>query len=423
MHPIQACIANDGRASNGSPVFPASRWLALVIGNANINNSSFIRRSWVWFWLPPVLLLSLAGVSLALEQITLRRDGADVQLQGRILVEARDGGVMLQTRDGTIWFVQPEETVSRATDDTPFVPYTAEELADRMLAELPLGFEAYHTSRYVICYSTSLAYAKWCRSLFERLHGAFTGYWKNRDFELTDPEFPLVAVIFADKQSYMDYARPEVGDAIRSIAAYYSLKSNRMVMYDITGAEAWGGAGGRMRSSAQVARILSRPDAAHNVSAIVHEATHQIAFNCGLHARYSDCPLWFTEGIAVYFETPDVGNSRGWRKIGLVNQLRLAQFHRYFPRRRADSLVTLISDDARFRDVKQAADAYAEAWALTYFLLKRRRKEYTKYLQILSAKKPQYWDAPAARLADFKQAFGEDLQKLDKDFIRVIDGL
>jgi len=385
--------------------------------------SSLIRRSGVSFWLPPVLLLTLSGVSLALENLTVHRDGTDVQLQGRILVEARDGGVMLQTRDGTIWFVQPEETVNRATDDTPFEPYTAKELADRMLAELPLGFEVQHTNRYVICYSTSRAYAQWCGSLFERLHRAFTGHWKNRDFELTEPEFPLVAVVFADKRSYMNYARPEVGDAVGSIAAYYSLKSNRIVMYDLTGAEARGGAGGRMRSSAQIARILSQPGAAHNVSTIVHEATHQIAFNCGLHARYSDCPLWFTEGIAVYFETPDVRSSRGWRAIGLVNQPRLAQFRRYFARRPADSLIALISDDSRFSNVEQTGDAYAEAWALTYFLLNHRKKEYAKYLQMLSAKKPQQWDDPEDRLAEFKEAFGKDLKKLDKDFIRYIGGL
>ena len=387
------------------------------------SHSSLIRRFGASFWLLPVLLVAISGVSLGLELVTVRRDGTDVQLQGRILLDALDGGAMLQTRDGTIWFVQPEETVSRSTDETPFVPYTPEELGDRMLAELPLGFKVHHTNRYVICFSTSLAYAQWCGSLFERLHRAFTGYWKNCDFELTEPEFPLVAVVFADKRSYMNYARPEVGDAVGSIAAYYSFKSNRMVMYDLTGAEARGGAGGRASSSTQIARILSQPRAAHNVSAIVHEATHQIAFNCGLHARYSDCPLWFTEGIAVFFETPDVGNSRGWRKIGLVNRLRLTQFHQYYRHRRADSLLTLISDDARFRDVRQAPDAYAEAWALTYFLLDHRTEEYIKYLQLLSAKKPQHWDDPAARLADFKEAFGEDLQELDRDFIRVIGGL
>jgi hypothetical protein len=384
------------------------------------SNSSLIHRSGASFWLPSVLILAFSGVSLGIENVTVERDGSDVQLQCRVLVEARDGSFMLQARDGTIWFVKAQEALSRSSDDTAFEPYTAEELGTRMLANLPLGFEVRYTKRYVICHSTSSAYARWCGSLFERLHGAFTSYWKNHDFELTEPEFPLVAVIFADKRAYVNYAQPEVGDAVGSIAAYYSFKSNRMVMYDLTGVESQAVSGGRRGSSSQIARLLSLPAAAQNVSAIVHEATHQIAFNCGLHARYSDCPLWFVEGIAVFFETPDVGNSRGWRKIGLVNRRRLTQFHRYYSQRGPDSLVSLISDDDRFREVDQARDAYAEAWALTYFLIKHRSEEYIKYLQLLSAKKPLDRDDPEARLADFKSAFGDDLEKLDRDFIRVI---
>ena len=115
-----------------------------------------------------------------------------------------------------------------------------------------------------------------------------------------------------------------------------------------------------------------------------------------------------------------MGNSRGWRKIGLVNRRRLTQFHRYYSQRGPDSLASLISNDERFREVGQAHDAYAEAWALTYFLIKHRSEEYIKYLQLLSAKKPQERDDPEARLADFKSAFGDDLEKLDRDFIRVI---
>ena len=46
---------------------------------------------------------------------------------------------------------------------------------------------------------------------------------------------------------------------------------------------------------------------------VIHEATHQIAFNCGLHTRYADNPLWLTEGMALYFETPDLRSRSGWR--------------------------------------------------------------------------------------------------------------
>ena len=59
---------------------------------------------------------------------------------------------------------------------------------------------------------------------------------------------------------------------------------------------------------------MAQPEALRTVSTIVHEATHQIAFNCGLHTRLSDCPRWFSEGIAMYFETPDLRSAKGWNR-------------------------------------------------------------------------------------------------------------
>ncbi len=39
---IEACIANDRRASNRSPVFPAFRWSASIICYAAINKLSMM---------------------------------------------------------------------------------------------------------------------------------------------------------------------------------------------------------------------------------------------------------------------------------------------------------------------------------------------------------------------------------------------
>jgi hypothetical protein len=367
----------------------------------------------------PLMLIGLwPATSWALDYVSVRREGTDLRIEGRPLVVAQDGGMMLQARDGTIWLVQPEETTEHRSDDVPFAPYTADELGERVLKELPAGFAVHRTARYVVCYNTSRAYAEWCGSLFERLYMAFTNYWTKKDFELVEPEFPLVAIVFDDKRSYTEFARKEVGDAAGQIVAYFSLTSNRMVMYDLTGLEAREGMGRSLRSRSQINQLLSRPGAVQTVSTIVHEATHQIAFNCGLHARFSDCPLWFSEGIAVFFETPDVKSSRGWKGIGSVNQPRLARFRDYLSRRPANSLETLLTDDTRLRGSKTAPDAYAEAWALTYFLSRRYPSQYIAYIKLLSAKKPQHWDDANARLADFKATFGDDLGKLDTEFVR-----
>jgi hypothetical protein len=100
-----------------------------------------------------------------------------------------------------------------------------------------------------------------------------------------------------------------------------------------------------------------------------------------------------------------------------VHRSRLNQFRTYVGSRPSDSLLSLTVDDKRIRDPRQAADAYAEAWALNYFLIKQRPKEYVAYLRALSAKKPLLYDSPDERLADLKTAFG-DLNLLDAEFLR-----
>ena len=103
------------------------------------------------------------------------------------------------------------------------MPYSREEMTKRLLAELPPGFRVHSTTHYLIFYDTSPAYAQWCGSLFERLYMAFTNFWSRKGFELPQPEFPLVAVVFADKQSYLKFSKPELGEAGESIIGYFGL--------------------------------------------------------------------------------------------------------------------------------------------------------------------------------------------------------
>src|SRR5262249_24044876 len=142
----------------------------------------------------------------------------------------------------------------------------------------------------------------------------------------------------------------------------YHMQTNRMTSYDLTGVEA---AGLNERgAAAKINQILSQPGAERTIATIVHEATHQLAFNSGLQVRYADVPFWVSEGIAIYFETPNLESTKGWRNIGGVNHVNLDNFHQYAARRPPGSLEQLLSEDKRFRDSATAADAYAEAWAL-----------------------------------------------------------
>ena len=106
------------------------------------------------------------------------------------------------------------------------------------------------------------------------------------------PDFPLVAVVFNSRESYAKFSEGELGSGAGSIVGYYSLRTNRVTMYDLTGR-------GSLRSPATgVARLaksiamLARPSRRAVVATVVHEATHQMAFNSGLQTRFADIPLW-----------------------------------------------------------------------------------------------------------------------------------
>jgi hypothetical protein len=362
------------------------------------------------------LLLPVQAI-LALDYVTRELDGNTKELAGKIHVEAEDGGVLLLTPDGAMWPLPKEQITKRRTDPRPFEPLTKPQLITRLTSELPAGFKFHQTKHYVIAYNTSPAYAQWVGSLYERLYAAFHNYWERRGMKLHEPEFPLVALVFDSRDSYAEFARAEVGEAARAMIGYYSLQSNRMIMYDLTGVEDLKATGDRS-SAARINQILSQPGAERTVATIVHEATHQLAFNSGLQVRYADLPLWVSEGLAIFFETPDLGSAKGWRTIGGVNRVNLTNFRKYLRTRPADGLVTLLADDKRFREAGTGADAYAESWALTYFLLQTRKDAYVKYLQAMAEQAPLV-DVPAdERIARFKQHFGDDLAGLDAEFLR-----
>jgi len=352
----------------------------------------------------------------ALDHVSLRRDGKPYHISGQVLVQAQDGGLLVLDPARRLWAVTPDELERHQKDEQPFESLDKEALEEQLLKELP-GFRVHSTRHYVICYNTSSAYAEWCGALFERLYLAFRNSWQNRGLELTDPEWPLVALVFDGKSSYSQYAESELRQATSSIIGYYSLRTNRVTTYDLTGADV---RTRRISSAAQVNRILSRPEAERTVATIIHEATHQLAFNCGMHNRYADIPLWLSEGIAIYFETPDLRSKRGWRSIGSVNRVRLTEFRRYLPNRPSDSLRTLLGNDDRFRDSHTAPRAYAEAWALNYFLISTRSDDHTAYLKSLSQKKPLLYDDPQERIEQFKRFFGEDLEQLNAEFLRYL---
>ena len=120
-------------------------------------------------------------------------------------------------------------------------------------------------------------------------------YFSVRGFHLQEPEFPLVAIVWPDQQSFARACAADRGGSAMGILGYYSPVSNRIMLYDIGGGRG------------------SDDDWRQTSATIIHEATHQTAFNTGIHRRFSDSPRWLVEGLGMMFEAQACGTRALYR--------------------------------------------------------------------------------------------------------------
>jgi hypothetical protein len=154
------------------------------------------------------------------------------------------------------------------------------------------------------------------------------------------------------------------------------------------------------------------------MATVIHEATHQLSYNSGLQTRLAPHPLWFSEGLAVFFEPPNLKTQTGYQPIGSVSPLHLGTYRAASRVRKVMKLEQLVSHDRAFRDSATIRMAYAQSWALTYFLIRTRRREFLNFLETQGAKQPLSADSPALRLRNFEEAFGGTMRDLQREFQR-----
>lgn len=362
--------------------------------------------------------LTAALPAHAIETVLVNVNGRAKQFAGQVIVEDSVGSMLLETDEGAMVQIMANTIKSRESNDTPLERLDKDQLAERLLNEFGPDFQVYQAKHYVVVYNTTRKYAQWTSSLLERLQKGFLAYWKRKGCHVKELEAPLAVVIFGDKDTYMRYAREELGAAAGSAIGYYSFQSNRITMYDLTGMQSLRREDTRRGSAHDITFMLSQPEAAPLVATIVHEATHQIAFNCGLQTRYVDNPVWLAEGLAMFCETPDLLSNRSWSGIGRVNYDRWNLYRNNANNDKVQPLQSLIVNDDRFRNSRTAVDAYAEAWAWTYFLATWHTDEFVAYMKEIAAKPLLTSDNKKGRLADFTKHFGNDFAALEEEFYR-----
>lgn len=307
--------------------------------------------------------------------------------------------VDLLGRDGVWWSFRPEEAEDYRKLSDGFRPVTQGEMRALLIGEFGRGYEVTGTGNYLVVHPAGQG-SQWANR-FEELYRNFVQYFAVRGFRLQTPRFPLAAVVFPTKSEFHAYAARHGGQLPEGVLGYYSRRSNRILLYDLTaegGEFAW----------------------TDNAATIIHEATHQTAFNTGIHQRFGAPPAWAVEGLATMFEAPGVYDTRRHTSLeSRVNRGRLASFRSYAaPRQTGQILAELIESDRLFQVNPDAA--YAHAWALTFYLSEQHPKQYARYLTQTAAR-PLLADYTATqRKQDFIAEFGADFAMLEARLLRFL---
>lgn len=346
------------------------------------------------------LILLLSRESYA-ENGILRIEVSGKQLEGRPLHWTREQALLLG-RDGHLWSFDPRNGTGLKRTSTTFQGYSPADMRGRLLAEFGRQFEVTGTGHFLVVHPAGQRDV-WA-DRFEELYRSFIHYFSVRGFRPKAPQYPLVAIVLANRDQFTRYSLEKGVRVPTGGLGYYSPTSNRILLYDQRG-------GGNTNSNWKL-----------TASTIIHEAAHQSAFNTGIHNRFAPQPRWLVEGLGMMFEATGVYDSRGHsQQSDRINRERLAAFKHNSSNRRNGTLAELVSSDRLFQI--DANVAYTEAWALSFYLAEMQPQKYFQFLAKTAGRKSFVEYPSPHRLKDFTDAFGADLKMLDAKMLRFINSL
>lgn len=364
--------------------------------------------------------------------------------QGKLLARTNDQCFLMDSY-GAIAQLPMSRMKSFAVLGENFRSSSTGEFRQKLQQEFRAGYEIQSSTHFMVVgkKGSGKAYT----SLFEEIYRQVESFYSIRGFETRTPEVTLVAVVLGTKEEFKEYCGRDQVLWSEELRGYYSLKTNRVVLYDdpallhtITAIDA----DHELQSSSSTSSAVSTAAvisadygestsgkltallnsvAGETASTIVHETTHQVGYNIGIHSRIGHTPVWVIEGLATVLEAPGVRTRGKSSQKEKVNSERLNWFNVEFePRRKPGDLAKLIASDEMFS--KQVLDAYSFSWAVSYFLTESpaRSRLFMSYLRLIEERDPMKPYSAEDRLKDFQSVFG-DIARVEVDLLRSLDRL
>lgn len=304
--------------------------------------------------------------------------------------------IYLLDRSGWLHTFSPSDVTDYRKVSDRFTPYSASGFRASLFRELGSKYSLTATTHF-LCTEK-----EWGEQL-EDLYGSFTHFFAVRKFHIEKPQLPMAFIVCSDMGLFNVYSGQTNGLSPTEIRGHYSRLSNRAVIYR-----------GFLRFEQE--RLHSKEEVVDTalLSTVIHEGTHHIAYNTGVHNRYCPPPLWVYEGLASLFEAPGIHAPSQHRTLeSRINRHRLRHYQEYvLPTQSPERLKNLIASDPLIA----SQDFHSLAWAYTFYLSEMRPSEYAKYVAATASGKRFAAKSRQQRLAEFTRVFGSDWSLLNGRF-------
>ncbi len=274
-----------------------------------------------------------------------------------------------------------------------FAPYTQKELTKRLKKQYGSRYLVQTSKHFMVVYPRTNQ-KNWA-DRYEKVYRQFRQFLVDNNVEVKEPKFPLIVVVLGSRREF----ERSLADQIifkRNVFGYYSRLTNRVTTF--------------VSSDPRIARQVER----FATLTVIHEAIHQVAFNCGIHNRLCAVPRWMSEGFAMLFESNGFRNRKEDDPISKrVNQRRLATLKKMFLTGQVrDSIETMIRNDRMFETDPDLS--YSLAWGLSFYLAEKQTETYLKFVKEDGNKK-QFADyTPDERVDFFIKTFKTDFDQLER---------
>ena len=317
----------------------------------------------------------------------------------------------------------------KESDEEHLKPFPRGPYEDFFKIQVGSGFKVRRTDHFTVLYDADKEIVRDFITRLERTYMSVHRFAVKTGIEIQYPEEKLPVIFCRSYDEFDRLNKQIVGQSIPPNVAglYWSHPLNFSIFYDFAKSRPVLEVMAKVERLQEEARkakdratrkaksrearfylnYLNSMQDSQNRSVVQHEVTHQLMFNFQVHAVPGHNPLWLAEGLATQFEPPPGKMGAG---SAVINQRRLQVFREAYEKSGPD-LRQFVAKHTPASGML-SSEGYAVSWALTNYLIRRKKKGLPKYIALIKDRDPTERFTPDEAVELFEECFG----KLDERF-------